>query len=494
MKAVQQVLGKRRAGILVHPTSLPGFGPVGTMGAEAFNFVDYMAESGLSVWQILPLGPVGVGGSPYDCRSAFAGDWRLIDLEPFVACGWLSSAEAENGQRDIQSFSQALDQAADGFFQIADETEREQYQTFVCCQESWLEDYALFEAISAEQGDQSWMEWPEALRLRYPDDLAQARERLDSAINRIIFRQYQFFSQWRQLRIYAHSKGIVFFGDIPFFVSQNSADVWQHRELFDLDDQSYPVAVSGVPPDYFSSLGQRWGNPLYQWDVMAQDHYNWWIRRIHIQLELMDILRIDHFRGFEAYWRIPAYCADAREGEWILGPGAEFFAQLSRQLGKLPLVAEDLGDITPRVIELRDAFELPGMEVMQFAFNGGEHNPHLLHHHHRQSIVYTGTHDNNTIMGWWQEEATSHQKESLMAYMAYPSESMPWPMIKLALSSTSILAIVPWQDWLALGSEARMNIPGVSEGQWNWRFQWEMVPSGLVHQCRGLLALYDRIL
>ncbi len=358
-------------------------------------------------------------------------------------------------------------------------------------QARWLDDYALFMALRREN-QQPWWEWPEPVRDREAKALTEAKHRLAEEIDRHCFIQWLFFHQWGKLRYYANERGIALFGDMPIFVAHDSAEVWAHRELFALDPQGQPETVAGVPPDYFSETGQYWGNPHYRWDRLAEAGYRWWIERLGTQLELFDWIRIDHFRGFTAFWEIPKG-EPATAGQWVPGPGEAFFQTVEQALGELPLVAEDLGVITPEVTALRERFHLPGMKVLQFAFGGGADNPFLPHHHRLDSIVYTGTHDNNTTLGWWQQELSEKVQEEVQDYLGWPGETLPWPLIRAALSSVAQVAMLPLQDLLELGAEARMNTPATIEGNWQWRFQWEQLPEDLGRLLVHLNTLYDRL-
>ncbi|MBU0500130.1 MAG: 4-alpha-glucanotransferase [Gammaproteobacteria bacterium] len=480
-------LPPRQAGVLLHLTSLPGLGRQGRLGADAFRFVDFLAASGFSVWQMLPINPVGLGGSPYQTSSAFAGDQTLIDPVPLMERGWLPK-QAAMGQVGYDDFRAALR----GFCLHSEGVERQAFIEFVEREAYWLDDYALFHVLHQELGC-GWWEWPDELRDRTPQSLSQARARLADRITCYRFQQFLFFEQWRALKKYANERGILLFGDVPIFVAHDSAEVWAHRELFEVDEYGHPTIVAGVPPDYFSATGQRWGNPLYRWEVMHQNGYRFWEQRINTQLELFDLIRIDHFRGFESYWAIPAHEQYAINGCWLPGPGNALFDRLREKLGRLPLVAEDLGIITDEVRALKERQGLPGMKILQFAFSGGADNPYLPYNHERRSVVYTGTHDNDTTLGWYNglDEAT---RRRLYDYLGNPAEPMPWPLIRSALASRSQLAMLPMQDLLGLDGNHRMNTPGTNGGDnWRWRFTWEQTPTDLAARLRGLLSLYGRL-
>ena len=482
----------RRAGLLLHPTSLPGSPGNGDLGPEAFHFVEFMAAAGISVWQMLPLGPTHEDGSPYQCTSVHAGNHRLISLQRLVEQGWLHSAAMTPGQDPHHLRRRCLRLAYEGFQQRGGEEEQARLERFVAAHASWLEDFALYQALRDEQHSRPWVDWAPPLRDRQPAALAEARHRLQAEIAQVRFEQFVFFSQWQDLRAFARDRGILLFGDMPIFVAHDSADVWADRDYFALDDRGQMEVVAGVPPDYFSATGQRWGNPHYRWDVLQEAHYGWWVERVRTQIELFDFIRVDHFRGFEACWEIPARAETAVEGRWVKVPGVALFNQLLREFGSLPLVAEDLGIITPEVEELRDTFGLPGMKILQFAFGGDASNPYLPHNHKPLCVVYTGTHDNNTTLGWYQELGRA-EKQHLREYYGYPREKMPWPVVRMAFASVARMAIVPLQDVLELDASHRMNRPGVSGGNWRWRYDWSQVPEDLPARLRALVAMYGRL-
>ncbi len=421
----------RAAGVLLHPTSLPGPGPTGRLDANAYRFVDWLAEAGFRVWQMLPIGPVDAHGSPYQPPSVFAGDVRLIDPD---------------GPSGVESLDEFRRRNA-----------------------GWLEDWALFAALRHDLG-RPWPEWPPALRDRDPEALEQARQRHARAIEAEIERQRRFDYQWRALRDYARGRGVLLFGDLPLYGAHDSADAWAARHLFALDAHGGITGEAGVPPDAFSELGQHWGQPLHNWAAHANDGWAWWIERLRVLTERFDLLRIDHFRGFEAAWSIPPDATDARAGHWVKGPGRAPFDAVEDALGHLPLVAEDLGTITDAVHALRDALGLPGMRVLQFAFDGVPDNPHRPEQHPEWSVAYTGTHDNDTLVGWW--HGLDHATRAHVAdVLGADAGQMPWPAIDAVLQSPARLAMLPLQDLLGLDSEARMNVPGQSEGNWCWRLE-----------------------
>ncbi|MGD8644408.1 MAG: 4-alpha-glucanotransferase [Chromatiales bacterium] len=482
-------LDRRRAGILLHPTSLPGPEARGQLGADAYRFVDFLAAAGITVWQMLPLGPThGSNGSPYQCLSAHAGDPRLISVARLRERGWLSDEASSEGEGPE---AQGLRRAREGFLAQGSTEDLHAYDAFLETHRGWLNDYVLFLALKREHGGAPWWEWEPELRGRDPKVLRATRRRLDEVLEQDRFEQFLFFRQWLDLKAYANERGILLFGDMPIFVAQDSADVWADAEMFDLDEHGQPRTVAGVPPDYFSATGQRWGNPHYDWERMAASRFRWWKARMHSQHELFDLIRIDHFRGFQAYWSIPAQEETAMNGHWVEVPGEALFKALLRDMGDLPLVAEDLGVITPEVEALRDAFGLPGMKILQFAFDGGPTNPYLSHNHALNCVVYTGTHDNDTTLGWF--DALSPESQAyVMEYLGHPQEPMPWPMIREAYASVSLLSVVPMQDVLGLGAEARMNTPGTMEGNWSWRFEWDQVPEDLPARLRRLGEVYGR--
>jgi 4-alpha-glucanotransferase len=476
-------LSERRAGLLLHPTSLPDSQCGGCLGRKSFYFIDFLRDCGFSVWQTLPLGPPHDGRSPYQCMSVHAGNADLICIEELVERGWLDPIQ--------KSSNTALEQARKGFEDRAQDGERGAFAAFRLQHAAWLDDFSLFQAIRQAQGETSWLGWPAPLRDREPSALQAFRDAHAGACEQVCFEQFIFYSQWHAVREYAHQNGIALFGDLPIFVAHDSADVWANRDLFSLDAIGRPEVVAGVPPDYFSATGQRWGNPLYRWDRIMADDFRWWLERLGSQLAMFDILRLDHFRGFEKYWEIPASADTAIHGRWVAAPGEALFTRLQEAHGSLPLVAEDLGIITPEVEALRDRFALPGMKILQFAFSGGPANPYLPHNHVRQSVVYTGTHDNDTTLGWYQQ-CEDEQRQAVVEYLGNPTEPMPWPLIRTALASVARLAILPMQDILELGSEHRMNIPGTTVNNWNWQFDWQQVAGDLTGRLRHLIDLYGR--
>jgi len=485
---VQSPLTQRRAGVLLHPTSLPGKRDQGDLGAGARRFIDFLQAAGMTVWQMLPLGPTHADRSPYQCLSVHAGNRALVCLDDLIEHGWLDATAAGN-----LPFDECLQQARSGFERSTATADKTAYTGFRRTHDAgWLDDYSLYQAIRATQGAIPWYQWPAALRDRDPATLDGFSTAQAGLIEQICFEQYLFFRQWVALRDYAHQRGIFLFGDMPIYVAHDSADVWANRELFTIDGSGELEVVAGVPPDYFSETGQRWGNPLYRWDRINAQDYSWWLERFRTQLAMFDILRLDHFRGFEKYWEIPAAAETAVDGHWVAGPGAVLFERLQQEFGNLPLVAEDLGIITPEVDALRLAFGFPGMKILQFAFDGGDDNPYLPKNHEPLSVVYTGTHDNDTTLGWY-EHLDDAGRQKVNEYMPADMTKMPWALIKTAFESTSGLAIIPMQDLLELDSGARMNTPGTSSGNWSWRFTWEQVSPELARQLHALCVQADRV-
>jgi 4-alpha-glucanotransferase len=443
---------------------------------------------------MLPINPTHPDGSPYQCLSAHAGNPALIDLSWLVERGWLDLADPGLvGVSGVDFRKQGLSLAFERFRQAPEGECHARFREFRAKPPAWLSDFALFTAIREDRGGRSWQEWPEEIRDRQPEAMAAVRQRLGPTIERVEFEQFVFLEQWRSLRTYARERGILLFGDIPIFIACDSADVWADRDSFDLDEDGTPRVVAGVPPDYFSSTGQRWGNPHYRWDRMAADGFRWWLQRFRSQLDLFDWVRIDHFRGFEAYWEIPADSETAMHGHWVKAPGAALLETLFHGFdgGGLPLVAENLGIITEDVEALRNRFNIPGMLILQFAFDGGPGNPYLPHNHDANNVVYTGTHDNDTTLSWY-EGLSRNQQDHVYRYLGNPETPMPMALVQCALASVARLAIIPMQDILALGQGHRMNTPGTTEDNWNWRFAWEQLSDRQIAELAELVALYGR--
>jgi 4-alpha-glucanotransferase len=503
----------RSSGILLHPTSLPGRFGIGDLGAAAFQLADFLAQAGQRVWQMLPLGPTGYGDSPYQCFSAFAGNPLLISLEKLVENGILPAKDLEGAPPfsehkvdygAVIDFKIAmLKRAFQNFKERGLKGEHDAFEAFCGENAWWLDDYGLFMGVKEAHGAAVWTEWDSAISMRHSTALEHWRKKLAHAIEARKFWQYLFHKQWRALKQYCHERGIQIMGDLPIFVAHDSADVWVNRELFLLDSEGHPLVVAGVPPDYFSATGQLWGNPIYRWDVMARAGYQWWVDRFRAILSLVDIVRLDHFRGFEAYWEIPATEPTAIHGRWVQGPGARLFKALQKALGELPIVAENLGVITPEVEQLRDQFGFPGMAVLQFAFGTDPQAPHFRpHNFSRNCVVYTGTHDNDTTMGWWTNTGLGDstrsaddirkERDFALKFLGADDEEMNWVFIRTVLSSVADLAIIPLQDVLGLGSEARMNLPSKPAGNWRWRFTSDMLKDEMRKRLKELTVFYDR--
>lgn len=479
-------LKTRRSGVILHPTSLPGAQGCGSLGEHAFRWVDWMHTSGFGIWQFLPLTPVA-DGSPYNSYSAFAGNTQLIDAQALQSQGFPPLGTPL--PTTPQALLQALAQHHQWFEQHKPQPLWNDMQHF-CASQPWLEDFCLFSAIK-EMHPMHWVEWPAPLRDREPAALQAFASNHAERIRFHHFTQFIFQRQWQAIKSHANERDILLFGDIPIFVAHDSADVWRHRHLFKLDALGQPHVVAGVPPDYFSATGQRWGNPLYDWPRHREEGFHWWQSRIDHALTLYDAVRIDHFRGFVASWEIPAHENTAVNGRWMEAPGDELFELLRKTRTHLPLIAEDLGIITPDVVALRKKYSLPGMKILQFAFDSDGANPYLPHRHSRDSVVYTGTHDNNTTVGWY-AQLSDDIRERIAQYYARPQEPMPWPLIRSALASPARWAIVPLQDLLALGAEHRMNTPGTTEGNWGWRFEWHQFDADLANRLRVMNRLYHR--
>ncbi|MBN1352224.1 4-alpha-glucanotransferase [candidate division KSB1 bacterium] len=493
---------KRASGILLHPTSFPGKYGIGELGSAGYEFIDFLSSCAQKLWQVMPLGPTGYGDSPYACFSAFAGNHLLISLDELVRQSTLSEADIADPPPfpdDKVDYGSVIDYRSDllrksfeNFMQGSAPALQEEFDRFCRENQSWLDDYALFMALKESHRGASWDNWGQELATRQKDVLQQWRQRCSRQILAHKYYQFEFLRQWYALKDYANSKGIKIIGDIPIFVAYDSADVWANPELFYLDEKGKPELVAGVPPDYFSETGQRWGNPLYRWDVAAKTGYAWWLERIKASLKLVDILRIDHFRGFESYWEIPASEATAIKGRWVKGPGAELFNTIKRSLGKLPIIAEDLGVITPEVDALRDSVDFPGMRVLQFAFSSDASNRDLPHNYPDNCVVYTGTHDNDTTMGWFNGSCTKQERRHALQYIGVNGKPFNWALIQLAMSSVANLAIIPLQDVLGLGTDARMNFPSTLGGNWAWRYRKEMLNGDIGQQLRELTELYGR--
>jgi 4-alpha-glucanotransferase len=495
----------RTSGILLHPTSLPGPFGIGDLGPAAYRFVDFLAAAGQGLWQVLPLGPTGYRDSPYQCTSACAGNPLLISPEQLLAAGWIDAADLEHPEfpeeqvdfGPVHAWKFALlVRAHQGFLDRADQDQRDAYDRFQTDHQDWLSDYALYAALKAAHADRPWTEWPAPLALRDPAALSAWTATHGPQLDRQRLMQFLFFSQWSALRDYAHGRGAHLVGDMPIFVAHDSAEVWTHREWFQLEPDGQPRVIAGVPPDYFSPTGQRWGNPLYDWAALAADGYRLWKQRLRRLLAVTDLVRVDHFRGFAGYWEIPASEPTAVNGRWVPGPGMDLFRALRAALGEdLPLIAEDLGVITPDVESLRDGLELPGMAILQFAFDdqidGYGQSAFLPHNHRRRLVVYTGTHDNNTTAGWWSEQDAA-TRGLVCRYLDTDGEQIHWDLIRAALASVAALALFPLQDLLGAGAEATMNRPGTAEGNWSWRVRADALQAADATRLLDLSRLYGR--
>ena len=504
----------RSSGILLHPTSLPGRFGIGDLGAEAYRFADFLSGAGQRLWQVLPLGPTGYGDSPYQCFSAFAGNPLLISLDRLVEKGLLPGAalgdtpafpenEADYGWV-IPWRMKLLACAGREFLSHAAGETWAQFEAFCAKHGAWLDDYSLFMALKHEHGQEFiWTHWDAGVRSRRPEALEAARGRLAREIDLYRYYQFEFFQQWRSLKQYCGDRCIRVMGDVPIYVAHDSADVWAHPEYFELDDSGNPTGVAGVPPDYFSATGQLWGNPLYRWDVLARKGYRWWIERLAATLTTVDLIRLDHFRGFEAYWAVPAGETTAVNGRWVKGPGAEFLQAAVDALGELPLVAENLGVITPEVESIRLRFGFPGMSILQFAFGNDPQGPDFRPHNYpRERVAYTGTHDCDTTVGWWAssgkgestrtEEDIRKEREYTSRYLNLGGQEIHWAFIRALMASVAETVVFPLQDVLGMGTEARMNLPATPSGNWRWRYSSGALTPELSRRLRELTETYER--
>jgi 4-alpha-glucanotransferase len=498
---------ERASGILLHPTSLPGRFGVGEFNDAAYQFVDFLAQAGQKLWQVMPLGPTGYGDSPYQCFSAFAGNPYLISLDALARDGMLAPEDV----RDVPDFPAdrvdygpviefKLDRLRRSFRRFqhsAPSAQRAAFDAFRARNAGWLADYALFMALKDAHGGRVWNTWARDIARHEPEAVARWRAELADPVEAQQYYQFLFFTQWFALKKTANDRGIRVIGDIPIFVAYDSADAWAHRDQFYFDDDGNSTVIAGVPPDYFSPTGQRWGNPLYQWDVMRQDGFAWWIERCRSAFALYDVARIDHYRGFEAYWEVPASEPTAMHGRWVQAPGYALFEAIRAALapdtsgGKLPIIAEDLGVITPEVEALRDAFGFPGMRVLQFAFVADTKSAYLPHNYIPNCVAYSGTHDNNTTVGWFRslDDATRRQ---VLNYTGTDGSRIEWDMMRLLMMSVAEMIVVTMQDMLGLDEEARMNLPGRADGNWGWRYRPEMLTPALAERLRGMTEAYGR--
>jgi len=510
----------RTSGVLLHPTSLPGPFGIGDLGPEAYAFADFLIASGQRLWQVLPLVPTGYGNSPYSSYSAFAGNTLLISPQLLVNERLLTAADLQQapdfpeGRVNFEGAQKLKDEllrkAFDNFKLSIDISLRNEFAEFCVRNLSWLNDYALFRALKESHNGAGWREWALELARREEAAIARAEERLRDEISAQKFYQFIFFRQWLALKNYCTERGVKIVGDLPIFVAYDSADVWANPDLFKLDGELRPTVVAGVPPDYFSETGQLWGNPLYDWERMEAQQYSWWVRRMEKTLQLFDAVRMDHFRGFVAAWEVPAGEKTAERGEWVSGPGEKLFREFEHVLGTLPLIAEDLGVITPDVNELREAFGFPGMRVLQFGFSDDLENIHLPHNYPRNTVAYTGTHDNDTTVGWFRAmgsrtetgetnssaqqnlDEVKREKEFCLEYLKSDGKEIHWDLVDAVLGSAANTAIVPLQDLLGLGTEARMNLPSSTEGNWSWRYRNHDLTERLARRLKGLSILNER--
>jgi len=497
------VTSERISGVLLHVTSLPSYGGVGDFGPAAYEFVDFLVAAKQRLWQVLPLSPTGYGSSPYSALSAFAGNPLLISLEKLVDAGWLTPERIQNlpghdGPCDFNAVftlkHPLVEEAAANFLDYAGDEDRASFQKFAQDNISWLTDYAMFNVLRKRFGYASWNEWPAGYALRETDAMTALLNESgrELAVEQVV--QYFFNQQWMALRGYCAERKISILGDVAIFVSYDSADVWTHPEIFELDEKRKPIRVSGVPPDYFSKTGQLWGNPLYKWKLLEEHGFDWWVARIRRALALYDQVRLDHFRGFEAYWSVGADEPTAMNGQWVKAPGISLFRRLKEVFGELPFIAEDLGLITPEVDELRESFGLPGMRILQFGFADRGGHLYLPHRYVPNTVVYTGTHDNNTTLGWWRDNTNEAERNNVQTYLQ-PIEhdgDIVWAMIKCAAASVAVTCIVPMQDVLHLGSEARMNTPSLAQGNWTWRYRQDAIHPDFARKLAAIMEMTDR--
>ncbi len=494
---------ERSAGILLHPTSLPGKYGIGDLGKEAYNFINFMETAGQKLWQVFPLGPTGYGDSPYQCFSAFAGNPLLVSPEILLEEGFLTHDDLKNIQHfnpvkidfgEVIKYKHSLLKKSFIHFKNNSNGKEKAFHEFCERDKSWLEDYSLFMALKEHYNGAVWSEWDKDLVMRKKSALKVWKEKLSDSVLYQKYIQFQFFHQWKNLKEYANKKGIKIVGDIPIFIAYDSSDLWSNKKIFTVDKEGNLTFVAGVPPDYFSATGQLWGNPLYKWNEMEKDDFLWWRKRISNLLGMVDIIRIDHFRGFDAYWEIPAGSATAEPGKWRKAPGGKFFSTIKKYLGELPIFAEDLGVITKSVNDLRDKFNFPGMKILQFAFGTGMEERFLPHNFIQNCVVYTGSHDNDTTRAYFEKAKNENSDIFIHAqkYLNYFGDNFVGELIRAAYASVADVIIIPMQDILNLGSEARMNFPGKLGGWWTWRFTWDQVQPDLASHYRDLASLYER--
>lgn len=487
----------RASGILLHPTSLPGRYGIGTLGEQAKKWIDFLHKSGQKYWQILPLGHTGFGDSPYQCFSTFAGNPYLIDPDILLNKGWISKYDLPISQKDddLVDFGDIYLTKfvflRKVFSNFKKNENSEDFDNFCEENKSWLDDYAIFMQLKDFNNGNPWLKWDDKYRLRDKKALLEFAKKEEGGIAFYKFCQWLFFVQWNDIKQYANNSGVDIIGDIPLYVALDSADAWATPEVFQFNESRQPTHVAGVPPDYFSETGQLWGNPLYNWERLKERNFDWWVERVKASNDIYDIIRIDHFRGFEAYWSVPFEDETAMNGEWVKGPGNELFDVLKRELGNLPIIAEDLGVITEPVEKLRDDFDFPGMKILQFAFHSKDGNTYLPHNYQRNAIVYTGTHDNDTICGWY-NTLEDFARDNVHTYLASDGDDIHWKMIRLAWASTAKIAIAPLQDFLGLGSKGRMNTPGIADGNWQWRFHEKDLTEDMSRVILFFTKLFDR--
>ncbi len=492
----------RSAGILLHPTSLPSKYGIGELGSEIYNFINFISEARQTLWQVFPLGPTGYGDSPYQCFSAFAGNPLLISIEKLIEENLLSESEIgaipqydphKIDYGSVINYKNDLLRKAFENYKTKNNSNSD-YENFCNNNKEWLDDYALFMACKNYHGGIVWKDWDQEIAFRKPGAAEAWNKKLADDVFYQKFLQYTFYNQWRKVKEYANGKGIQIIGDLPIFIAYDSSDLWANKELFTVNNEGNLETVAGVPPDYFSETGQLWGNPLYKWEEMAKDNYLWWQKRFSKMYEFIDIVRIDHFRGFEAYYEIPGDAETAINGTWRKAPGYELFETLKKELGDVPIIAEDLGVITKEVRELRDHFNFPGMKILQFAFGDEGDKQFLPHNHIKNCVVYTGSHDNDTTRAFFEKEKENGSGiyEWSQKYLNYYGNDIRYEIIRTAYSSVANIVVVPLQDWLNLGADARMNFPGTLGGNWTWRFTWNQIPEGLAYHINELTIMFER--
>jgi 4-alpha-glucanotransferase len=492
---------ERSSGLLLHITSLPSYGGIGDLGPAAYAFADFLAASKQRLWQVLPIGPTGYGNSPYAALSAFAGNPMLVSLEHLSDWGWIEGERLAGmaGRSSDVDFNEVertklplLAEAAHNFLRAKPKNRWKRFEKYCRDNQGWLDDYALYTVLRRRFNTNSWRAWPAEFAHRKPEAIEQLRRESGSEMAEIQVIQFAFDEQWSALREYCHHRDIKFVGDVAIFVNYDSADVWTNRDIFELDEEGLPLRVSGVPPDYFSETGQRWGNPLYRWDVLEQRGFDWWVSRVRRAHALYDMIRLDHFRGFEAYWAIPADEETAIRGKWVKAPGAALFTKLREVLGELPFIAEDLGLITPEVDQLREDFEMPGMRILQFGFGDKAAHNYLPHKFVANTVVYTGTHDNDTTLGWWRSLTNEKEKKSILTYLDPGPDGIVWAMILAASTSVADICLIPVQDILELPTEARMNMPSRANGNWGWRCPEHVLTHELASRLAAIVEVTDR--